>query len=213
MLRRRDVHCTARVSCPPTSTAPPCVSYSRYSSRSTVDLPLPLAPTSARLPPAGTLKLSPLRTLARPADFPPAYPKTTSLNSMSSPSGGTDSGGAPGTSTMPGRCSRRSNMAAMSISDCRVSRYTVPRKLSGTDSWNNRPFTITKSPTVSSPRATPAAHNSMAEEMEAEKMAFCPKLSADSELCVLSAAASYPCRHSSKRRLSCASLLKYFTVS
>lgn len=29
-----------------------------------------------------------------------------------------------------------------------MSRYTEPRKFNGTDSWNNKPFTITKSPTV-----------------------------------------------------------------
>ena len=53
----------------------------------------------------------------------------------------------------------------------------------------------------------------MAAEMDAEKMAFCPKFNALSELCVFSAAFSYPLRHSSNLLDSCASLLKYFTVS
>mmetsp|Transcript_31978 Transcript_31978/g.79085 ORF Transcript_31978/g.79085 Transcript_31978/m.79085 type:complete len:205 (+) Transcript_31978:492-1106(+) len=190
MLPRRLRHCTSRVSCPPTSTSPLCCSYSRYSSRSTVLLPLPLAPTSARLPPAGTRRFRPLSTSARPAAAPPAYPKFTLRNSTSSPPGGTCSGGAPGLSAMSGFCSIRLNMAVMSIRDWRVSRYTVPRKLRGTDSWNSRPLTITRSPTVSSPRATPPAHSSMAALMLALKMAFWPKLSALSELCVLMAAAS-----------------------
>ncbi len=36
----------------------------------------------------------------------------------------------------------------MSIRACRVSLYTVPRKLRGRESWKSRPFTITRSPTV-----------------------------------------------------------------
>ena len=38
----------------------------RNSSRSTVDLPLPLVPTIAQLVPAGTLKLTPLSTGGAP---------------------------------------------------------------------------------------------------------------------------------------------------
>ena len=45
----------------------------------------------------------------------------------------------------------RSNSVCISTSDCLISRYTEPRKLRGTDSWNNRPFTITRSPTVMVP--------------------------------------------------------------
>lgn len=40
------------------------------------------------------------------------------------------------------------NMVCMSMSACRTSRYTDPRKPSGIDSWNSSPFTITRSPTV-----------------------------------------------------------------
>lgn len=36
----------------------------------------------------------------------------------------------------------------MSIRACLVSLYTVPRKLSGRESWKRRPFTITRSPMV-----------------------------------------------------------------
>lgn len=36
----------------------------------------------------------------------------------------------------------------MSMRACRVSLYTVPRKLSGIESWKSSPFTITRSPTV-----------------------------------------------------------------
>lgn len=43
---------------------------------------------------------------------------------------------------------RRLNMVCMSMRDCRTSRYTEPRKLSGKESWNSSPFTITRSPTV-----------------------------------------------------------------
>ena len=42
----------------------------------------------------------------------------------------------------------RSNSVCISTSDCLMSRYTDPRKFSGTESWNRRPFTITRSPTV-----------------------------------------------------------------
>ena len=74
-------------------------------------------------------------------------------------------------------------------------------------------MTITKSPTVSSPRATPPAHSSIAAESDAEKMAFWPKFRAEREVWVLIAAFSYPLRHSSNLLFSCASLLKYLTVS
>lgn len=43
------------------------------------------------------------------------------------------------------------NIVCMSTSDCRTSRYTEPRKLSGTDNWNSSPLTMTKSPTVMPP--------------------------------------------------------------
>lgn len=42
----------------------------------------------------------------------------------------------------------RVNMVCMSIRACRTSLYTDPRNPRGTDSWNSKPFTITKSPTV-----------------------------------------------------------------
>mmetsp|Transcript_1612 Transcript_1612/g.6440 ORF Transcript_1612/g.6440 Transcript_1612/m.6440 type:complete len:229 (-) Transcript_1612:822-1508(-) len=214
MCRRSERVCTKRASCPPTSTSPFCASYRRYSRRSTVDLPAPLLPTSASDFPAGTVKERPSRMFARPFSEPPPYPKVTSLNSTSSfPSAGARSAGAPGASTTLGFSSSRLNMAVMSMSDCLVSRYTVPKKLRGTESWNSSPLTITRSPTVRSPRATPPAHSNIAAEMDAEKIAFWPKLSALRLDCVLSAACSYPSRHSSNRALSSFSLLKYFTVS
>ena len=43
------------------------------------------------------------------------------------------------------------NMFCISISDCLTSRYSDPKKFSGIDSWNNSPFTITRSPTVRTP--------------------------------------------------------------
>lgn len=43
---------------------------------------------------------------------------------------------------------RRSNRVCISTSDCLMSRYKDPRKFNGIDSWNTKPFTITKSPTV-----------------------------------------------------------------
>ena len=39
-------------------------------------------------------------------------------------------------------------MFPMSIMDCLISLYTVPKKLSGRESWNSRPLTNTRSPTV-----------------------------------------------------------------
>ena len=46
----------------------------------------------------------------------------------------------------------RSNNCCMSMRDCLISLYTVPRKLRGIESWNTRPLIITKSPTVSVPK-------------------------------------------------------------
>lgn len=46
----------------------------------------------------------------------------------------------------------------MSIRACRVSLYTVPRKLSGRESWKRRPLTITRSPTVIVPAPHTATH-------------------------------------------------------
>lgn len=46
----------------------------------------------------------------------------------------------------------------MSIRACRVSLYTVPRKLRGRESWKSRPLTITRSPTVIVPAPQTATH-------------------------------------------------------
>lgn len=50
----------------------------------------------------------------------------------------------------------------MSIRACRVSLYTVPRKLSGRESWKSRPLTITRSPTVIVPAPRTATHSHLA---------------------------------------------------
>uniref|UniRef100_A0A183JFY3 Glycoprotein NB n=1 Tax=Schistosoma curassoni TaxID=6186 RepID=A0A183JFY3_9TREM len=47
-----------------------------------------------------------------------------------------------------GASSNSVNIVDISIKDCRTSRYTVPKKFNGIDSWNNNPFTRTRSPTV-----------------------------------------------------------------
>ena len=85
----------------------------------------------------------------------------------------------------------------MSIKDCRASRYTDPKKFSGTDSWNSNPCTMTKSPTVRFPCATPCAARSIAAERDAEKMAFCPKFNIPSELAIFKFACSTPFKLSS----------------
>ena len=56
-------------------------------------------------------------------------------------------GTAFGASATDGASCKSLNMALMSISACLFSRYTVPRKLSGSESWNKRPLTMTRSPT------------------------------------------------------------------
>jgi hypothetical protein len=88
-------------------------------------------------------------------------------------------------------------MASMSSSDCFVSRYTVPRKLSGSDSWNKSPFMSTTSPTVMVPACTPRAASTMATERAAEKITLWPQFSADRLACVCTLAASTPCRQAS----------------
>ena len=102
-------------------------------------------------------------------------------------------------------------MAPMSTRLCFASRYTVPRKLSGSESWKSRPFTMTRSPTVSAPAWMSCVVSSMASVSEVEKMRFWPKLSAERECCVARAARSYAAWHSSKRRSSSRSLPKYLT--
>ena len=52
---------------------------------------------------------------------------------------------------MPGFCFIRLNSASMSITDCLMSLYMVPRKLRGKESWKSKPFTYTRSPTVRFP--------------------------------------------------------------
>jgi hypothetical protein len=52
-------------------------------------------------------------------------------------------------------------MASMSTSDWRISRYTMPRKLSGSDSWKTSPLIITRSPTVIVPRICWQVHASV----------------------------------------------------
>ena len=76
----------------------------------------------------------------------------------------------------------------------RVSRYTLPRKFRGRESWNSSPFTMTTSPTVSAPAATPSAQSTIAVARAAEKMRFCPPLRRLRLDWTLSAASSYPSR-------------------
>ena len=64
-------------------------SYSLNNRRKSVLFPLPLAPTKAREPPAGTVTESPSMIF-----LPLSYPKLTFLNSTESPSSGTTSAGA-----------------------------------------------------------------------------------------------------------------------
>ncbi|KAH3670867.1 hypothetical protein OGAPHI_000578 [Ogataea philodendri] len=65
------------------------------------------------------------------------------------------SGGASGLDLMVMLCFCRLNSDSMSKSDCFSSRYTEPKKLRGTDSWNTSWLINTKSPTVNEPAATP----------------------------------------------------------
>ena len=99
----------------------------------------------------------------------------------------------------------------MSTRLCFASRYTVPRKFRGSDSWNRRPLTMTMSPTVSAPVATPCADKSIAIVNADENTRFWPTLRADSDCWVARAASSYFARHSSYLRSSRSSLPKDFT--
>ena len=65
-------------------------------------------------------------------------------------------------------------------------------KKSGTLSWNSRPLTSTTSPTVMAPATTSCAASHMIAPRPHEKIAFCPTLSMDRLVCVLSAARWYP---------------------
>ena len=104
-------------------------------------------------------------------------------------------------------------MVVISTIDCFASRYTVPKKFKGTESWKSKPFTMTKSPTVSSPVVTLLAANNIAVESAAEKMAFCPKFNPAKLVAIFKLACSTPFKLSSNLLTSCSSLLKYFTVS
>ena len=111
------------------------------------------------------------------------------------------------------RSRSRPNSASMSVRLCRVSRYTVPRKLSGRLSWKSRPLIMTTSPTDIVPACTPCAAITMAADRLAEKMAFCPKLSAPRLVATRRLLACTAARCASNLPASWASALKYFTVS
>lgn len=66
------------------------------------------------------------------------------------------------------------NIVSISISDCRVSRYTVPKKLRGRLSWNTRPLTMTRSPTVKAPATMPWLARYIMNVRDIEKMTFWP---------------------------------------
>ncbi len=82
-------------------------------------------------------------------------------------------------------------------SDCRVSRYTEPRKFKGMESWKTRPLIITRSPTVRAPPATPKLAMYIMPVRATEKMRFCPAFRKARELVFWMAAAWYFFRASS----------------
>jgi hypothetical protein len=68
-----------------------------------------------------------------------------------------------------------------------MSLYTDPRKFRGMESWNTRPFIITKSPTVNVPETTPWLAMTMSVVSAMVKVALCPKLSRERLVVVFSA--------------------------
>ena len=68
-------------------------------------------------------------------------------------------------------------MRSMSISDCLISRYTMPMKLSGMNSCSSSAFTITNWPTVFCPAATSRPAITMHSVSAAVKIVACPALS------------------------------------
>jgi hypothetical protein len=205
--------------------APSPISKKRKRTRSRVLLPQPECPTTPVVRPASTRKD---RRLSSHAGEAALYLKHTSLNSMEAPAapasaavapngapagGARSSGRASGASRTPGCSLRSANSLSMSTSACRVSRYTMPIQLSGIESWKSRPFTSTRSPTDMLPSTMPCATMSMMAVRPAEKMTFWPTFRKDSEVCVRSAAAWKPTSDLLYRFTSCASALKYLTVS
>ena len=72
---------------------------------------------------------------------------------------------------------------------------------------------MTKSPMLIVPATIPRAQSSMTALSPPATITTWPTLSSDSESWSFTAAPSYPCSASSRRRASCASLPKYLTVS
>ena len=70
------------------------------------------------------------------------------------------------------------NMTCMSIRACLISLQTEPRKPSGTDSWNRRPLTMTRPPTLMLPARMSRAAMHMITDRAEENIKFWPKFSA-----------------------------------
>ena len=86
------------------------------------------------------------------------------------------------------------NKVSMSVILCVNSRYTVPRKLSGTESWKRSWLMRTRSPTVIAPPPTifdAAIH--IIPVKAVEKIMFWPEFSNANEVAILSEDFSYDC--------------------
>ena len=67
-------------------------------------------------------------------------------------------------------------MRSMSVSDCLISRYTMPMKLSGMKSCSSSAFTITNWPTVARPAITSSPAITMQSVSAIVKIVACPAL-------------------------------------
>ncbi len=94
----------------------------------------------------------------------------------------TRSGRAPGRSATSGFSASTSIMRSMSVSDCLISRYTMPMKLSGMNSCSISALTITKWPTVLLPAATSSPAITMTPVSAMVKITAWPVLSTASEV-------------------------------
>lgn len=85
--------------------------------------------------------------------------------------------------------------------------YTVPRKLSGSDSWNTNWLTSTRSPTVIVPLIMPWAPSTIMMVSAEENTKFCPELRNARDVAILVDAFSYVLSVASYCFISCFSLL------
>ena len=116
-------------------------------------------PTGRRSPPS--CRPAPRRTGRRGSAAPARSGTSRPRSGWCRPT--TLSATAPGRSATSGLSASTSIMRSMSVSDCLISRYTMPMKLSGMNSCSISALTITKWPTVLLPGGDVEARHHHAE--------------------------------------------------